>query len=261
MSRTKRTWILVAMVCFATVVAATAFAEEPTEETSAPAIRPIETFTCRFNEGKTMDDLKRVTADWNAWMDAEQVDTYWANNLVPLYYSAEIDFDVLWVGGWKDGVTMAAGMDFWITNGGEHQKAYEEVLDCDAHGNFAVLEVKPLSGPMQSGPTRFSNCTVQEGKSVTEAIDALHKWVAYRGEQGIDAGHFVLFPAFGHRSDAEYDFKWVRVSTYETLGRAYDQTSMGGGYQKYEEFVGGVMDCDSPRVYHRTPVRKVEFGD
>ncbi len=247
------------LFCLMAVSAPVAFAQEDAEEPATPSINPIEIYACSFNEGQTMDDLMRVTADWNAWMDAEGQDDYWAVTLMPLYHSTEIDFDIAWVGGWPDGATMAAGTEFWITKGGEHQKAYERVVDCDEHVNFAVLDVQPYS--FQTGPVEFSNCTVKEGKSFPDALAAVNQWVAYQGENGIVQGHFLLFPAFGESSDADYSFKWVTVSSYETFGRAYDQFGTGGGWRKSQELFGEVLDCDSSRVYHGTPVRGLELGE
>jgi hypothetical protein len=234
--------------------------DDASEEEAAPAgpsFRPIEIYACNFNEGQTMADLKAAIAGWTAWMDENERTTYWAALLLPMYHSAEITFDVGWVGGWPSGAVMAQSTEFWLANGSEHRAAFERVLDCSQHVNFAVYTVQPDPEPFSDGPVEFSNCTVAEGKNVADIAGLVHQWAAHEGAAN---GHFMLFPAFGEASDAEYDFKWVSVSSYEALGAAYDDFTTGGGYEKYGELFGDEMECDSSRLYHAISVRKVDLG-
>lgn len=249
--------VLFALVCLAVLAGSAAVAESHEEAApAAPTLRPIELFACHFNEGRTMADLGEVTAAWNAWMDENGRDEYWASMLIPVYHSAEIDFDIGWVGGWPDGKTMAASTEFWINKGGEHQAAFDRVVDCPIHLNFAVYTVQPNPIPFQPGPVEFSNCTLEEGAEMTAAIGAVHQWVEHEGE---DRGHYLLFPAFGEASDSEYNFKWVAASSYAALGAGWDDYA-GGGWRKAQELFDGLLDCDSPRVYHGVNVRKVDLG-
>jgi hypothetical protein len=263
MMMSKKIGFAVVLCCLAILGATTAYGQE-VEEAAAPAaptIRPIEIFTCSFNEGQTMDDLMQVTAGWNAWMDGQEQANYWAYLLVPVYHSSEIEFDVAWVGGWPDGAQMAAGTEYWISNGGEHNAAFQKVVDCAYHANFGVFDVQQNPTPFSSGPVEFSDCTVKEGKTSLDAIGAINQWVAYLAEQELVAGQYLLFPAFGESSEAEYDFKWVTSSSWESFGRAYDQFGTGGGWRKSQELFGELMDCDSPRVYQRMPVRKLDLPE
>jgi hypothetical protein len=265
--KTRWTSVALAVLCLAALPTAVAVAESQEEaeaEAEAPAgpsFRPIEIYACNFNEGQTMADLMEVTAAWNAWMDEEGRTGYWASLLVPMYHSTEITFDIGWVGGWESGAAMAESTEFWINNGGEHQAAFQRVVDCNIHTNFAVLTVQPNPNPFQPGPVEFTDCTVEEGKQMSDAAGAVQQWAAHEGEKGITAGHFMLFPAFGESSDAEYSFKWVSVYSYDAFGSAYDDFGSGGGWRKYGELFGDLMDCDSSRLYHATTVREVELGE
>ena len=119
--------------------------------------------------------------------------------------------------------------------------------------------MQPNPNPWAPGPVEFTNCTVAEGRDfLTEVIPAVHKWAAHEGE---GTGHFMLFPAWGEASDSEYDFKWVSVSSYETLGTSYDDYGQGGGWQKWGELFKGLLECDSPRLYHGMNVREVDLSD
>ncbi len=247
-----------ASLCLAVFATSMAIAQSPEEAPAAtgPSFQPIEIYACSFNEGQTMADLKAVTAGWNAWMDENGRTEYWASLLLPMFHSAEIDFDIGWVGGWQSGAAMAESIEFWVNNGGEHSAAFERVLDCDIHINFAVYTVQPNPDPFAPGPVEFSDCKLEEGKEMSAAISAVHQWVAHEGD---GRGHYLLFPAWGEASDSEYEFKWVSVSGYGTLGELWDDFGTGGGWQKYEELFGGLLDCDSPRIYHGMSVRKVDL--
>lgn len=254
MNTRNKYWLFAALICFSGMHAAIA-----EEEGNNLKIRPMEILACNYNDGKNMDDLLRATGRWNSWMDNQNQDTYWAYILVPVYHSSEIDFDVAWVGGWKDGATMGASNEFWITKGESMQAEFAKVVTCNIHTNFAVLDVKASPDPWQSGPIEFSNCTIKDNRSFDDAIGAVHKWVAYQSENGIEAGHYALFPAYGESSEAEYNFKWVTGYSYEEFGKNYDQYGTGGGWRTAEELFGSLMDCDSARVYHGFPVRTVEI--
>jgi hypothetical protein len=228
------------------------------EAPAGPSFRPIEIFACNFNEGQTMADLMEVAGGWNAWMDEQGRNEYWASVLIPVFHSAEITFDVGWVGGWQSGAVMAESTEFWITNGGEHQAAFDRVVDCNQHINFAVYTVQPNPNPFADGPVEFRNCTIEEGGEMSAVVGAVNQWAAHEGPAN---GHFMLFPAFGEASDSEYNFKWVSVSSYEALGVAWDDYGTGGGYKKWGELFTDLLECDSARLYHGISVRKIDLGE
>ena len=68
---------------------------------------PTELYACKYNEGQGSDDLDAVVGKWNAYMDESEADAYLAWTLTPQYFTDEQDFDVLWLGAWKDGNAMA----------------------------------------------------------------------------------------------------------------------------------------------------------
>jgi hypothetical protein len=216
----------------------------------------VEIYACNFQKGKGMDDLARVTKKWNAWMDSSNGPDYTAYNLFPLYHSAELGFDVAWLGVWADGVSMAAGTKHWLTQGGSLHDDFGKVIECDAHQNFAALTVKPEDGPSSDGPVEFSNCTVKKGSTVAEAVAAISEWSSYETEKGSDAATYILFPAYGESSKAKYDFKHIQAyPSYESFGLAYDRYGTGGGYRAHRKIVERVMSCDSARVYDSKAVR------
>lgn len=239
--------------------AATAIAanHDPTD----PRLRPVELIACNYRDGKGMEDLLRVADRWNEWMDKEGRDDYWAFTLMPLFHSEEIDFDLVWAGGWADGASMAGSIEHWLARGGDLSARLEEVVSCRAHLVFAVIDMQSSPDPWLAGPVEFSNCTVKRGREMSEALKAMEEWVAYTTENGVNAGHFVLFPAYGETSDAEYDFKWVSHFSYAGFGKNFDMFGTGGGWRKWQDLIERHLECDSARVYHATPMRTVDLEE
>lgn len=230
-------------------------------EAGGPSFSPLEIHACSFKDGKDSEDLDRVNARWNAWADKQGRDSYWAFMLRPMYHSSEIDFDFAWVGGWADGVSMGADLEYWLENGSDISEAYRNIIDCNITTMFAMMVLSPSPDPWRSGPVEFSNCTLKEGRTFEETTAAMAQWVAFEKEHGIDSGHFMLFPAYGENSEAEYDFKWVAEYSYAQFGENFDFYGTGGGWRKARELLERLMDCDSARVYHAAPVRTTDLED
>lgn len=247
-----------ALVCTAMALALSAavgVSAQSEEEAAGPAIRPSEIYGCTFRDGQGMAQLNEVASHWNAWMDETGQGNYWAFLLVPMYRSPELPYDVLWAGGWPDGAQMASGLSRWMTEGGPLQAEFDAVVDCPGVTNFAVMDLQPVPSPFESGPVSFSNCTVEEGHTFPEALEAVNAWLAYESEKGIESDNFMLFPAFGESSDADYSFKWVTTQSFEDFGESYDNYGTGGGWQKARELFDDLLDCDSSRLYFGTRVR------
>ncbi len=248
--------VLLVCVCLPGV----AFAQGE-DEGPGVTLWPLEIYGCEFREGQGWAELRDVTAKWNAWMDEGGQNDYWAYLLAPHYRSQQLTFDVLWVGGWASGATMATSLEHWVTGGGELNAEFGRVVDCTAVVNFATLELATPNEPQDAGPVEFSDCVVAEGREFSEAFAAVQAWIAYQVEQGIEENHFMLFPAYGESSDSEYDFKWVSSSSWATLGASYDQFGTGGGWRKANELFDGLLECDSSRLYQATRVRSMQMGE
>ena len=245
--RKNGTFLAVAMVCL--LAAGHAVAQTEKKEAPGAAIRPMELFSCDYLEGKGLADLQQVAAKFNAWMDSSGQQNYWAFLLMPYFRSSEQDFDVLWAGGWKTGADMAVEIQHYVEAGGAVAAEFDKVVRCDTTTNFAVMDLSKAPSPPDSGPVTFTNCTVKEGRKFADALAAVHGWIAYQKEHGIEEDNYLLFPAFGEKSDAKYSFKWVTTSTWAAFGKSYDQYGTGAGWMKADELFDGLLDCDSGRVY------------
>ena len=223
--------------------------------------RPVETFSCRYNEGKGPADLDAVVKKFNAWGDKQGIDNYWAWTMVPYYFSPAQEFDLLWMGASPDAKTLGKVQDQWLASGGKVQDSFNEVLTCDAHSNAAVLQMKesPERADRSRGVVSFSDCKMADGVTFDDMYPALAEWSKYITEQGSKSGMFVFFPAYGGGGE-KFDFKWVNShQNLEEMGEDWDNYSQTG-WEKANELFAGKLDCDSARAYLST-TRRMPKGD
>jgi hypothetical protein len=251
----NKTQVLVATIAVAIGLGSPAVFAQDDEERS---FTPLETFTCNYNDGKGPADLEVVIDGWNAYMDENDADQYFAMTMTPQYYG-EGTFDIGWLGAAPTGELFGQGKDGYLANGGETAASFASVLSCDSHGMFATMQVKepPERETPNSTVVSFSDCNVQEGHEWDGVFSAMDAWAAYQVEQGYGNGTWVLFPAYGS-GDQDYDFKLVNAyDSHAGLGKDFDLYGTGGGYMKRGEIMGDMLDCDVGRVYDGTVRRLI----
>ena len=220
----------------------------------APQIGAVEIFGCTFNKGKNMSHLNSVIRRYNQWADQRNNTNYTAFTLVPLYRSAELTFDVIWLGAWPNGSAMGDGISQWLNEGQGLQNEFDEVAPCDTSMMFASLNIRPPTGdgPKPGNLIGFSDCKVHENRTVGEAIAALQEWTKYLADSGLDMPAWILFPAAGESNDADYSFKYVTgYGPPQGYGKLFEVYNV----QKAEELFGRLLDCNSDRIYVSNPVR------
>lgn len=222
-----------------------------------PAPAPvIEIYPCTYRANNDIDNLRTVGARFNTWADRNSMTNYTAFMATPYAYSADLDADVLWLGGWPNGTAMGVGEARWLSQGGDVAAAFDAVVECNAHSLYAEVVVNQPSGPPpQNGVAMFEDCKVHDGRTANEAIGALGQWAEYTKSRGSDAFSAVLFPLAGLGNDADYTFKLVTgFSSMEEFGKGTDMYT-GGGFMRAEELFGRLLDCNSARVYTLERVR------
>jgi hypothetical protein len=219
-------------------------------------IRPVEVSTCDFATDKGAADLDRLATEFNRWMTDSGAPEYAAYALLPLVHSAEIDFDVAWIGAWPDGATMGESMAHGFKNRSALASIFDSAMTCRDNRNFSMLTLRQPAATEAMGPVEASTCTLRLGATRDAALTAAQEWVDYTGTIGSTAAHWLLFPAYGERSDANYTFKWaVGYESFEAFGRDYDQLTNGSGLDRYNELFELVLRCDSPRLYSARTIR------
>lgn len=241
----------------------TALAESHDEATLLPTIVPVETYTCDFNDGKTMADLMKVVDEWNDWADDQDIAGYFAAVLTPQFFG-EFAFDVGWLGVAADGNVMGIVQDAWVNKGGEVAGMFNAVISCGSHTQFASMSIRPPGDDDESDRSfvlAFSNCSAKEGKSFSAVMDGMNAWAAYQAEAGFGNATWMMFPVYGE-SDDDYDFKVVEgYDDYAAFGNDFELMGNGGHWRKSGEIFDALLDCDVARVYDGLTVREMEAAD
>ena len=214
---------------------------------------PTELWACKYNKGQGPDDLDVVAGKWNAYMDEIEADTYQAWTLTPQYFTDEQDFDLLWLGAWKDGNAMGQGRDNYLATGGAIMAEFGKVLDCGAHVGFAsrAFKLQPDydAGPLNTGVITFTDCAMGEGATYDTVAAGMSAWAKTLGDDGSEVAIYQWWPIYGG-GETTFDFKLLRVyANYASLGADFERLSNGELWRKRMELVGDQLDCDVSRVY------------
>ena len=88
--------------------------------------------------------------------------------------------------------------------------AFNEVLSCDAHSNFASLNFKapPEGATPADSVLTFSDCTYKEGATFSALSAAMGEWSQHLSDAGSTAGIWHWYPAYGGGGE-EFSFKWL----------------------------------------------------
>ena len=224
---------------------------------------PVELYACNYVDGKGGAELDAVIAQWNAYADDTGMDDYAAWLLSPFFFTPEQEFDILWLGAFRDGNAMGEGLHNWITRGGEVAAAFAEVVDCTAHVGFssAMYKAPPSGNVPETGVITMMNCELNEGNRYTDIKAAELKWAAHLDESGSDAAFYHWMPIYGG-GDAEFDYKVVfAYPDFKELGANFENYANGGGREKSTEIFGDIDECDDARVYISKNIRSGKIRD
>ncbi|MDA8752632.1 hypothetical protein N9M39_00565 [Halieaceae bacterium] len=224
----------------------------------AAGAAPVEMFICRWQEGKDMDDLRKVVSSFNKWADKHDA-AYTAWTITPQFRSVSSPDDVFhvgWIGAWPDGASMGGGMDAWMSEGGDVAASMAEVVDCSsAHMLAASYVVSAPDGPPDNGIVWFSSCTLEEGATLKDALAAHSKVSADMKAMGSKSSTWAFVPTLG-AGDIEFDYyQVVAHDSYADLGANFDRWFNGGAGAKARAAMDGVASCDSPRLYDAALMR------
>jgi len=242
------------LVAAAVLTTTTAFAQQNPPPAPTPA---VEIFGCKFNANKGLNDLHSVATRWNAWADKNKVADYTAFIATPFLHSADLQYDVLWIGAWPTGAAMARDSALYATKEGRDiDAAYDAVGKCASHALYAEVVIRqPKSPPPENGVATFSDCTVRDGRTVEEAITALGQVDEYMAGRGSDPFSAILFTLAGRPNNEHYTFKRVvGYGSMDAFGKDLDVYT-AGGFRRVDELLDRIIDCNSPRVYTLERVR------
>lgn len=227
---------------------------------ASPKLSPAEIYTCNYLKGKDRGDLDKVIERWNEWMDDNDSAPYTAWLMTPAFFGQEITFDVAWLGAWPTNADMGRGLQTWRDKGDQMNQGFFDVFSCDQHMSMAVLPMQPPAEAPDSGLVRFMDCTVAEGKTSPDAVQAHQKFKKYMDSKGSDTSAWVFFPGMG-AGKTDFDFKMVLANAnYPSLAKDSEIITNGGGWQEAGKTFAGLSTCDSPRLYQTDMIRNGAAG-
>jgi hypothetical protein len=238
-----------ATIALAFLVSATATAQ--VSKDGMGKVLPVELYTCSYINGKGPADLDKVIGRWSKFADDNGINNYMALTLTPFQYGPDQKFDVIWMGAFADGNAMGTGLDNYLTKGGDIQKAFNEVVKCDAHVmlSSAMYKSRATDESAKSAVITMMDCKLNKGHRYVDIKSAELKWAEYLTSHGSKAGYWHWFPVYGG-GDADYDYKVVfAYSDYKELGADFELNANGGGRDAGRDIFDDIDDCDDARVY------------
>ena len=229
------------------------------EEPENPVMRVVEGWTCDYNEGKGPADLKKANDAWNRWMDETGQNDYYAAVITPYMYG-ERNFDIGWLGVARDGNVFGSGTQRWINEGGKVADMFGEAISCNSHTAWVSMTVDPSDGDDGDESDNdfvlsIADCSIEEGHTFEEYLEANKEWDAYAKEHGISTVSWAWFPVAGESND-DYGFKAVSAQDdFVTLGATW-QKFMEGHWRKSSELFDEIVDCDISRIYNGKTIRR-----
>lgn len=232
-------------------IAGLALAQGAQADSHAEALQfgPAELMACSFKEDKGWSDLKDLIKDFNDWADDNDKDySFWT---ITPRYREDNEMDFVWLGSWSSGAMMGSGWDAWIEDDDDVGKAFNETADCVS----SLTAVTPIHIADENwmkekrGVLWFAQCSMEEGKSLADAVAGHHTTDAAMTKMGSPTNSWAFVPALG-AGDLKFDYYHVASwADYASVGAGFDAYFNGGGWQVAAEAEGDVLDCRSPNLY------------
>tara|TARA_B100000795_G_scaffold200421_1_gene154206 strand:- start:79 stop:843 length:765 start_codon:yes stop_codon:yes gene_type:complete len=222
---------------------------------AAPQTAALEAVFCSFEKGKDMDDLLKVTAEWDKWIDSSDSKAYAAYVMQPVINTgADFPYDYFWLGVAKNHEALGQSADEWMKKGGKIAAKFDAVAPCDTHILMTSQVIKPGNNDGKGGFAQISSCELKDGANMMSLMAADKQWVSWMTDNEMPGGLVRWYGGVGEAKDSTTDFYSVYLAeSLAQRGKAHDMMMAGGG-AALNSIYEDVMTCDVPRVYHGTPV-------
>jgi len=222
---------------------------------AAPQTAALEAVFCSFEKGKDMDDLLKVTAEWDKWIDSSDSKAYAAYVMQPVINTgADFPYDYFWLGVARNHEALGQSADEWMKKGGKIAAKFDAVAPCDTHILMTSQVIKPGNNDGKGGFAQISSCELKDGANMMSLMAADKQWVSWMTDNEMPGGLVRWYGGVGEAKDSTTDFYSVYLAeSLAQRGKAHDMMMAGGG-AALNSIYEDVMTCDVPRVYHGTPV-------
>ena len=228
----------------------------------AASFFPVEFYHgCEFSRGKDVTDLEDPIADWNKFEDESGNDSYSAWVLTPIFHS-NVNLNgetAIWMGAWNSWSNMGSELDNYFSNATEEAEGFNKVWDCSNHSLTALYVVRSNPSPNNdSGVLSFQSCTINEGKNLTDLVEADAKWNAFSDSSGFSGGVYRLFPTAGIvEEDDDKDFwQMTAVNSLEEWGANAQKYVDNNGGVAQASIYGDIVSCEDQEIYQASNKRR-----
>lgn len=213
---------------------------------------PVDFRACNLKEGKTWKDLDKATTTFREYTNKNDFD-YAAWTLHP-EFEVDVEFDFGWLGAWSNAESYGVSTEHWKTHGREIYAEMAEVMDCTLSHQLALsVPINAPEGTPANGVLMFYPCTLEEGKSFSDAYSAhLNLGTAMKGLGSLGVS-WLFQPALGGGTVDYYHV--VGFYRYSDMGATMELYANRGGMQQFGKHLSGVTSCGRPTVYDAVSVR------
>jgi hypothetical protein len=215
---------------------------------------PVDWRTCDLRDGKTIEDLNKVTAKFRAYASKSNTE-YAAWTLFPQYHTDQ-DYDLAWMGAWPSAGSFGVSMEGWMKDGKGVAAEFDQVMDCSSRHMMVVsYPINALAGTPEDGMWLFSACNLNEGVTIPQAYAAHLEAGAVMKTMGSLSTSWMMVPSIGAGpNDPDY-YHALAFYRYSDLGASLEMFINQGGQEARGEILNKVSSCRTPALFDAVSVR------
>ena len=210
-----------------------------------PAPIPVEFWICEYNEGKSASDLEPVIKEWKKTMGKGREYEAWM--LTPAYSSQNLNNGVVFTGWWPNFASMGAEVEYLMEKvNPKMDPKWSEVITCDTHAEGTAIQMRDgMDTTLESGMMTYQNCSLREGKTVAELMQANMQMNAFMDKAGVDSiSAGIIFPGVGAPNGFDYTMTFWSPGM-KKLGETFSKASKAGFAQVSQKLFGDLTECDN----------------
>ena len=210
----------------------------------------LETFACKFKEGRDLDDLLVAASHWSLWAESNFDVDYNAWVLTPRFFGPSMpDIDFVWLGAANTIVDLGKTNDIMMSKGQKHSKKFSAIADCNVQEEwmYQAIRFDPNNEASKTGALDFHFCTFNDAKNpnnkqmLQDATAGFQKAVAATDAQ---YAHFRWWPLTGVEANGQFDFVEVMAADSMTT-RASNLMEFWGLMGEWQSLNESVRQCRS----------------
>ena len=210
-----------------------------------PAPIPVEFWICEYNEGKSASDLEPVIKEWKKTMGKGREYEAWM--LTPAYSSQNLNNGVVFTGWWPNFASMGAEVEYLMEKvNPKMDPKWSEVITCDTHAEGTAIQMRDgMETTLESGMMTYQNCSLREGKTVAELMQANMQMNAFMDKACVDSiSAGIIFPGVGAPNGFDYTMTFWSPGM-KKLGETFSKASKAGFAQVSQKLFGDLTECDN----------------